>query len=399
MWIIDKIKTWTGKPAETRLALVNSTSNGFFSWNGKLYESDIIRSCVRPFAKAVGKLEPKQVRETKNGLRINADPYIRVLLAEPNPYMTGQLLREKLATQYMLNGNSFAYIQRDEFGLAREIYPISATNVMAKYDHDGRLYLEFATTSGTLMDVAYSDVIHLRNDYCENDVFGDSPVEMLRPLMKIITTMDQGTVAAIKNSAMIRWLLKFTTVTAPKDRQRRVNEFAQAFLNAENNTGVAAVDTTADAVQIHPDDKIPNAMQTDRAVARVYSIFGTNEKIVQAKYSEDEWAAYYESQIEPFAMQMAGEMTRKIFTPRERAVGNTIRFESSSLQYASMQTKLGLQAMVDRGAMTPNEWREVLNLGPIEGGDKALRRLDTDTVSNTETDAPPVSNVSEEGDE
>ena len=399
MWIIDKIKTWTGKPAETRLALVNSTSNGFFSWNGKLYESDIIRSCVRPFAKAVGKLEPKQVRETKNGLRINADPYIRVLLAEPNPYMTGQLLREKLATQYMLNGNSFAYIQRDEFGLAREIYPISAANVMAKYDHDGRLYLEFATTSGTLMDVAYSDVIHLRNDYCENDVFGDSPVEMLRPLMKIITTMDQGTVAAIKNSAMIRWLLKFTTVTAPKDRQRRVNEFAQAFLNAENNTGVAAVDTTADAVQIHPDDKIPNAMQTDRAVARVYSIFGTNEKIVQAKYSEDEWAAYYESQIEPFAMQMAGEMTRKIFTPRERAVGNTIRFESSSLQYASMQTKLGLQAMVDRGAMTPNEWREVLNLGPIEGGDKALRRLDTDTVSNTETDAPPVSNVSEEGDE
>jgi hypothetical protein len=42
-----------------------------------------------------------------------------------------------------------------------------------------------------------------------------------------------------------------------------------------------------------------------------------------------------------------------------------------------MSTKLGLQAMVDRGAMTPNEWREVLNLPPVEGGDKPLRRLDT----------------------
>lgn len=32
--------------------------------------------------------------------------------------------------------------------------------------------------------------------------------------------------------------------------------------------------------------------------------------------------------------------------------------------------------------MTPNEWRDVMNLGPIEGGDKPLRRLDTTTVGD-----------------
>lgn len=36
-------------------------------------------------------------------------------------------------------------------------------------------------------------------------------------------------------------------------------------------------------------------------------------------------------------------------------------------------TKLELVQMVDRGAMTPNEWRAVLNLGPVEGGDKPIR--------------------------
>jgi len=46
-----------------------------------------------------------------------------------------------------------------------------------------------------------------------------------------------------------------------------------------------------------------------------------------------------------------------------------------------MQTKLGLVAMVDRGAMTPNEWRRVMNLGPKEGGDKPIRRLDTAPVT------------------
>ena len=36
--------------------------------------------------------------------------------------------------------------------------------------------------------------------------------------------------------------------------------------------------------------------------------------------------------------------------------------------------------MVDRGGMPLNEWRRALNLPPINGGDKLIRRLDTATV-------------------
>jgi hypothetical protein len=32
--------------------------------------------------------------------------------------------------------------------------------------------------------------------------------------------------------------------------------------------------------------------------------------------------------------------------------------------------------------MTPDEWRAVLNLGPIEGGSKPIRRLDTAPVDD-----------------
>ena len=37
--------------------------------------------------------------------------------------------------------------------------------------------------------------------------------------------------------------------------------------------------------------------------------------------------------------------------------------------------------MVDRGAMTPNEWRETMNMAPLEGGDVPIRRLDTQVVN------------------
>ena len=136
-----------------------------------------------------------------------------------------------------------------------------------------------------------------------------------------------------------------------------------------------------EAVQVQPQSYVPNAVQMDKTTQRIYSFFGTNEKIVQSRYNEDEWNAYYEAEIEPLAVQMAGEYSRKLFNRRERSFGNAIMFEASNLQYASMSTKLNLYQVVDRGAMTPNEWRKILgNMTPLDGGDKPVRRLDTQPV-------------------
>jgi Lhr-like helicase len=70
----------------------------------------------------------------------------------------------------------------------------------------------------------------------------------------------------------------------------------------------------------------------------------------------------------------------KLFSRKKRSYGNFIMFESNNLATASMKTKLELREMVDRGAFTPNEWREVFNLAPVPGGDQPIRRLDTAVV-------------------
>ena len=147
-----------------RFEFVTETVNGYYSWHGKLYQSDVIRSCVRPKAKAVGKLVAKHIRENSEGLKINPEPYMRFLLEEPNPYMTGQMMQEKLATQLALNNNAFALIVRDEFDYARQLYPITCTFVEAIHDVSGMLYLKFTLKNGRTMKVPYSDIIHLRRD-------------------------------------------------------------------------------------------------------------------------------------------------------------------------------------------------------------------------------------------
>lgn len=383
MGIFKGLKIFNKSPSATRFELITEKGNGYYSWNGNLYQSDIIRACIRPKAKAIGKLVAKHIRNNKlEGFEVNPEPYIRFLLEEPNPYMTGQLMQEKITVQLQLNNNAFIYIHRDELGYPIELYPIPASSVEAIYDRNGLLYLKCIMDNGKIVTYPYSNVIHLRQDYNSNDVFGESPHMVLKPLMEIVTTTDQGIVKAIKNSGIIKWLLKFNQVLRPEDLEKETKKFTERFLSIENSGGAAATDAKMDAKQVEPKDYVPNAVQMEKTVQRLYSYFNTNEKIVQSKYDENEWNSYYENEIEPLAMQLSNEFTRKLFTRRERGFGNKIIFEASNLQYASMGTKLNLQAMVDRGAMTPNEWRETFGLAPVEGGDKPIRRLDTAVIND-----------------
>lgn len=377
-------------PSVARYEMMVDKGNGNFYWDGTLYHSDIIRACVRPKAKAIGKLVGKHIREAAgaNGkivTAINPDVGIRFLLEEPNPFMTGQMLQEKLATQLCLNNNAYALILRDGMGNPIEILPIFSTGVEARYDAAMNLYLRFIFPNGRNYTFPYSDIIHLRQDFYDNDIFGASPAPALIPLMRVVSTIDQGIIRAIKNSGIIRWLLKYTNSMRPEDLKKQANEFAENYLSVTNsNVGVAATDAKAEAVQIQQNDFVPNAAQMDRTTERIYNFFNTNKKIVQSDYDENDWNAYFESEIEPVERQLSEEFTRKIFSIRERGFGNRIYFEAYNLQYASMATKLALQAMVDRGAMTPNEWRSVLNLAPTDGGDTPVRRLDTAPVTGGE---------------
>lgn len=375
--------------------MVTERGNGFYSWNGKLYQSDIVRACIRPKVKAVGKLLAKHIRNDGKTIQTNPDVYMRFLLEEPNPYMSGQVLQEKIAVQLALNNNAFILIIRDGTGMPCELYPVPCTGVEAKYIQE-ELYLKFYLQNGRILEAPYTEIIHLRDDFYENDIFGDSPAEAITSLMDIVTTSDQGIVKAIKNGSTIRWLLKFSTALKPKDIEERTNDFVNAFLDTTNGNGAAAgIDNSTVAQQVEPKDYVPNAAQTDRTVQRLYSFFNTNEKIVQSKANENEWNAYYELQIEPLAIQMRNEYTRKLFTRKQRSFGNYITFDASNLQCASITTKLALQAMVDRGALTPNEWRDTFNLAPVDGGDEPLRRLDTQTVKETEGGV----NIGESGDQ
>lgn len=375
--------TITQPNANAVLQMVNLYGEHYLAWNGKLYESDIVMACIRPAVKAVGKLVAKHIRDTADGMQVNPMTNIKVLLRYPNEKMTFQQLAEKMAFQLITTGNAFALVVRANDGKPIGLMPIDCTSAEHLRDRQGTDYIRFnMLSSGKAMTFYYKDIVHLRKDFTTEEFFGTNPAPALVQLMECVGTIDQGIVKAIKNSGIIRWLLKFNTGMRPEDVKKNVTEFVNNYLSVESESfGAAGVDAKVDAKQIEPKDFVPNAATTDKLTDRIYSFFGVNKAIVQSSYDENQWNAFYESQVEPIAIQFGEVLTFRLFTAKEINFGNRIVFEASSLQYASMATKLNLVAFIDRGIMSPNEVRTILNLPPIPGGDVYVRRLDTAPIA------------------
>lgn len=380
-WMFGKKAT---EPQVTqRYKLITDSGEGFYTFDGKLYHSDIIRSCIRPKARATGKLMAQHIRDGANGFQTWPNANIKLLLEEPNPLMSGQMMREKMATQLELNNNAFAIIKRDPvYYEPTEIYPVPAVQVDMLEGPYGDMYLKFYFPDGKQMVVPYVDVIHLRQDFNNHNLFGDHPGPALTALMEVVSTTDQGIMKAVKNGALIKWIMKFKSVLKQEDIDLQVEDFGKNYMNVEKAGGVAPTDPRYDLEQVKNQNYVPDHQQNKNTIERIYNFFNTNEKIVQSSYNEDEWNSYYESVVEPVALQLANEFTRKLFSRHERSHGNKIVFESLNLTYASMKTKLGLVDLVDRGIMSPNEMRRVFNMAPAEHGDEFVRRLDTASVED-----------------
>ncbi|MCQ3908931.1 MAG: phage portal protein [Mycoplasmoidaceae bacterium] len=372
-------KEETSTKSLQKFKMVNSYDSTFTPWDGNIYNSDIVRSCLRPKATAVGKLHPVHVRNNGDDIVLNPNPNIKYLLRFPNKYMNMQKLLEKMMNQRELTNNAFAIILKDKFQKPISIFPVPTNKTEMFEDSKGDLYIKFYFSVGKPMVVMYDDVIHLRKDYNNHEFYGEDGYNALKNVMKVIDTTDKGIVSAIKNSNIIKWLMKFKSVLREDDKKQAMDSFAENYLSIEKSNGnsIASVDPRYDIEQIKDNSYVPENSTIGNYETRLKNYFGVNDSIISNKFNEDEWNAFYESEIESVAKELSDQFTFKIFTKHEIECGNEIVFEASSLEFASMSNKLNLKEMVDRKSMTPNEWRRIMNLSSVDGGDVLLRRLDT----------------------
>lgn len=372
-----KPKTLIKKTTYQELGTYQARFTGF---GNNIYESDVIRSCIRPLAEhsskanaVVSSRDPQKKKELEKLINEN-----------PNVYMNGKDFLSKVRTRLEVLNTAFILITRDDTGKCIGLYPVPYSDFVA-VEYNNNIYIEFhfLGTAARTLTFAWEDLAVLRKDYLNSDIAGDSNNAILHKL-ELIHVTDQGIENAVKATANLRGILKNTKgMLNPEDIKKQKDIFVRDYLNLGNAGGIASLDASQEFTPIEMKPTVTGWETLEAFRKDVQRYYGVSDSIIHSDYTEEQMEAFYDARIEPFLVALSLELTRKIFTERERGYDNQIVYESNRIQYASTKTKLSLVQMVDRGAMTPNEWRSIFNLAPVEGGDVPIRRLDTAEVVTT----------------
>lgn len=364
---------------------------------GSLRDNEIVGAIANVIASNVGKLSPQIIRKDAKGITIKNDQLSKLLNIRPCPEATTYDFLYKMASDLIYTSNAFSVLfYNEDYTTIDRIQPITVRSHRIFEDESGNLFLKFIWDyDGMEYTVPYQFVIHIKGRYNKKRFLGTPPDTEIKNSTELLEVTYNGIKNVINNSAALRGYLKYNNIANDTDIKNKVNEFKKAYLSAENEGGIAGLDSTIDFEEIIQQPRPIPVNQVTFFRENIYRYYGVNEKILNSTYSEAEWNSFYEAIIEPIAIQLSLEFTFKIFTDRERGFGNKIVFTTNRLQYATLQTRSAIgRALYDRGILTINEYRELMYYPQIEGGDIRMVSLnyvkaDDQSLYQTGKEDPP----------
>lgn len=334
----------------------------FTTWGGELYESELVRAAIDARARHISKLKV----EIQGAARPTLQTKLRL---RPNNWQTWSQFLYRTSTILDMHNTVCIVPVYDDY-----MNPIGYYSVLPQkceiVEIDGVPFLRYEFSDGKkAADYLHECAILTKFQY-KSDFFGSSN-HALDPTMRMIHLNDESIKESVKNGASYKFMARVNNFTKTEDLKKERKRFNEANLKSdEENSGILLFPNTyADIRQIQMASYNVPENELNQIRTNVYNYFAVNEDILQSRAYGDQWAAFYESVIEPWAIQFSETMTNAIFSDREQAQGSMLMATSNRLQYMTTTEKLNVSShMADRGIMNRDEIREIWNLPPLPEG-------------------------------
>lgn len=334
----------------------------FTTWNGEIYESELVRAAIDARARHISKLKVEIQGAAKPTLQTK-------LRLKPNNWQTWSQFLYRTSTILDMHNTAVIVPVYDDL-----MNPVGYYTVLPKkcsiIQVDGVPFLRYEFINGQRASDYLSECAILTKFQYKSDFFGETN-HALDPTMRMIHLNNESIKEAVKNGASYKFIARVNNFTKTEDLAKERKRFTEANLKAEeDNSGILLFPNTyTDIKQISMGGVTVPEAEMNEIRTSVYNYFGVNEDVLQSKAYGDSWSAFYESVIEPFAIQFSETMTQAMFTDRERAQGSLLMATSNRLQYMTTAEKLNVSSqMADRGILNRDEIREIWNLPPLPDG-------------------------------
>lgn len=371
MSLFDKLFGNRPKPQgryEGFFKMLNWYTPRFTSFEGGVYESELIRAAINARATHISKLKVEIFGSAKPALK-------NKLRHGPNEFQTWGQFLYRLSTILDIHNTAFILPVYDRYGEISGMYAPLPTNCeIVQFNDVPYLRYQFGWGERAAIELDYCGIM-TKFQY-RHDFFGETN-RALFPTMELIHMQNQGIEEGVKSAATYRFMAKVNNFTKAEDLAKERNRFtAENFGREANAKGLLLFPNTyTDIKQIEAKPWVIDDKQMGLIKDNVFEYFMVNDDVLQNKAYGDAWGAFYEGAIEPFAIQFSDVSTKMIYTFRERSTENFIMATSNRLQYMSNADKLQVSTqLLDRGVISLNGAREIWNLPPVEGGDIRIIR-------------------------
>lgn len=351
------------RTAHTQFKMLTGYRPAFTTWNGELYESELVRAAIDARARHISKL--------KIEIQGSARPSLQAKLRQGmNQWQTDSQFLYRVSTILDIHNTAVIVPVRNDDLETTGYFPVIPRKCEV-VEYNGEPWLRYHFANGEAAATPMRDCAILTRHQYKSDFFGDAN-HALDETMKLVHINNEGIEEAVKSSNHYRWVAELSNFAKPEDIAKERKRFSEENLTADSEaSGILLFPNTYKNIrQVTTSPYTVDADEMKLIQTNIYNYFAVNEDVLQSKAYGDSWSAFYESVVESFAIQFSEAMTKAIFTERERAQGSFLMATSNRLQYLSNSDKLAVSAqMADRGIMTRNEIREIWNLPPVEGGD------------------------------
>lgn len=370
-------KLFRRPPKDVKFA---KTLNGlipiYSQFGTNIYLSDVVQQAVKCIVDEIKKLNPTHVRYKGDDPTPIRDSTIQDVLSDPNPLMTTSEFLEKISWLLMLNYNAFIvpiYRTWNENGDERRayeaLYPVNPTEVDFIEDASGRLFVKFYFASGYNTTFPYENVIHLKYNYSVNmymggDELGQPNNEALLKTLDLNKQLLDGVAKAMKASYNINGIMKYNSLIDNDQIHEAIKEFEDKV--NRNESGILPIDLKTEYTPIEHKLELVDADTLKFIDEKILRNFGVPLAILTGDYTKEQYEAFYQKTLEPLVISMSQAFTKKVFTSREKAFGNRIKFYPRELIFmTTSQTLEMINILSPTGALFENEKRTALGLRPL----------------------------------
>lgn len=334
----------------------------FTTWNGAIYESDLVRAAIDARARHISKLKVETYGSARPSLQTK-------LKQGPNQWQTWSQFLYRASTILDVESTCFIVPVVDEYLQTTGYFPILPRRCTV-VEYEGEPWLRYEFHNGQKAAAKMEDVAVLTRFQFKSDFFGDGN-SALTETMKLIHINNEGIAEAVKSSAHYSFMGEMVNFAKSEDIANERKRFTRDNLQSDSDaTGILLFPNTYKNVrQIQTQPYTVDAEQMRLIRASVCEYFGVNEKVMMNSATEEELSGFFSGCIEQFSIMFSESMTKAMFTERERSTGNYVVANANRLQYMSTSAKVQMaKELGDRGAILIDEIRELFNYPPLPNG-------------------------------